>query len=581
MEPSSSDRLFCCPGVRRRVPEAYRDELYHILRMTVPVLVTRILGYLPSFVITMFCGRLGNNVMAGYGLACATINITTTSTGFGLATACDTLVSQTFGGKNMLRVGVILQRGVLILLLFCLPCWALLMNAQSVLIYMGQEPEVTRVAQIYMTAFIPAVPVMYLQHLQVSYLQNQVIILPQMLTAVAANIANAITNYILVHWLKLGISGSAAANTLSHVYSCGFLYIYIRWKKLHVNTWGGWSTEALQEWGSFMKLAIASTVMKCAEWWVYEFGGFFSGMISEDELAAQHGVVMIAFLTYMFPVGIQAATCARVGNALGAGNTARAILTMKVSYGLAVFFALVQGTVLGSIKHCIGYIFTNDEEIVGLISHLMKAYCFLQLFDGLMCVSSGVFVGAGKQKIPAVANIVGYYGIGLSSALVLMFIVKLNTIGWWLGLLICVILQSTFYIVIIFFKMDWKAITKEAVQRAHKTTNLPLLKENNLLESRGNGTSETENPVDDLKAPCAGGEEAERPPPCERVSRGKLGIRQLLLRRGLVALGAVVVLALGVGVHFLVPLPETLTAHINSTVEMNATDATLLFPMQQ
>uniref|UniRef100_A0AAV2J2I2 Multidrug and toxin extrusion protein n=1 Tax=Knipowitschia caucasica TaxID=637954 RepID=A0AAV2J2I2_KNICA len=542
MEPSSSDRLFCCPGVRRRVPEAYRDELYHILRMTVPVLVTRILGYLPSFVITMFCGRLGNNVMAGYGLACATINITTTSTGFGLATACDTLVSQTFGGKNMLRVGVILQRGVLILLLFCLPCWALLMNAQSVLIYMGQEPEVTRVAQIYMTAFIPAVPVMYLQHLQVSYLQNQVIILPQMLTAVAANIANAITNYILVHWLKLGISGSAAANTLSHVYSCGFLYIYIRWKKLHVNTWGGWSTEALQEWGSFMKLAIASTVMKCAEWWVYEFGGFFSGMISEDELAAQHGVVMIAFLTYMFPVGIQAATCARVGNALGAGNTARAILTMKVSYGLAVFFALVQGTVLGSIKHCIGYIFTNDEEIVGLISHLMKAYCFLQLFDGLMCVSSGVFVGAGKQKIPAVANIVGYYGIGLSSALVLMFI---------------------------------------AVQRAHKTTNLPLLKENNLLESRGNGTSETENPVDDLKAPCAGGEEAERPPPCERVSRGKLGIRQLLLRRGLVALGAVVVLALGVGVHFLVPLPETLTAHINSTVEMNATDATLLFPMQQ
>lgn len=36
-----------------------------------------------------------------------------------------------------------------------------------------------------------------------------------------------------------------------------------------------------------------------------------------------------------FPFGIQAAACARVGNALGAGDTARAILSSKVSLTLA------------------------------------------------------------------------------------------------------------------------------------------------------------------------------------------------------------------------------------------------------
>lgn len=521
--------------------------------------------------------------MAGYGLACATINIATASTGFGLSVACDTLVAQTFGGKNLLRVGVILQRSILILMLFCLPCWGLLLNAQAVLLCLGQDPEVTRIAQMYMTAFIPALPFMYIQNLQVSYLQNQVIIMPQMYTALAANIANVLTNYILQHWLDLGVSGSVAANALCHFYSCGFLFVYIRWKKLHAETWGGWSVEALQEWGSYMKLAIASTFMKCAEWWVYEFGGFFAGMISEDELAAQHGVIMIAFITYMFPMGIQAAACARVGNALGAGNTDRAKLTVKVSFGLAIIFAIVEGTVLGSIKHVIGHIFTNDENIVHLISHLMNAYCFLQFFDGLVCTSTGIFVGTGKQKIPAVANIIGYYGIGLTLGVVLMFVAKLRTIGFWLGLLICVSLQSTLYIFVIIFKLNWKNITDEAVKRAQKTTHLTLSHEKTLLENSGDDTAAqspgTGNLVDGCNITSPGSNEFQKVEECG--SRG-LSSAQLLLRRGLVTLGAVVLLAVGVMVHVLVPLPVPRSMEANSTLDGgNATDVpALLFTVQ-
>ncbi|KAL7400663.1 hypothetical protein ABVT39_015735 [Epinephelus coioides] len=141
---ASSDKLFCCRWMRHRVPLAHREELYHILRMTGPLLLSLILNYLLPFVVTVFCGRLGNEVMAGYGLASATINVTTAATGYGLGLACDTLVSQTFGGKNLLRVGVILQRGIIILLLFCLPCWGLLINAQAILLCIGQDPEVAR-----------------------------------------------------------------------------------------------------------------------------------------------------------------------------------------------------------------------------------------------------------------------------------------------------------------------------------------------------------------------------------------------------------------------------------------------------
>ncbi|AWO98808.1 putative multidrug and toxin extrusion protein 1-like [Scophthalmus maximus] len=509
----SSNKPFCCRWVHSKLPLAHREELYHILRMTGPLLLSRILNYLLPFVVTMFCGRLGNEVMAGYGLASATINVTTAATGCGLGLACDTLVAQTFGGKNLRRVGVILQRGVIILLLFCLPCWGLLINAEAILLCLGQDPKVTRIAQLYITAFIPAVPAMFLHQLQVTYLQNQGIIMPQMYTAALANIANVVTNYIFLYWLGLGVSGSAAANALSQIYICAFLFAYIRWKKLHVSTWGGWSVESLQEWGSYMKLAIPSTLMTCFEWWVYEFGGFFAGSI-----------------------------------------------------------AIVEGLVLGSTKSVIGFIFTSDEKIIGLVSHLMNAYCFLQFFDGLVCVCTGIFLGTGKQKIPAVANLIGYYGIGLSLSVTLMFVAKLRVLGFWLGLLICVILQSTFYITVI-FKLNWERMTEEAVKRAQKKIHMTLLSAAAVSDALGNSvadqTANNANFVDDYMSVRSewrdgstgtqGGHVA-----LQQQTGGRLSATQLVLRRGLTVFAAVGLLAVGATVHFLVPLTESLSAEANN-----------------
>ena len=59
-------------------------------------------------------------------------------------------------------------------------------------------------------------------------------------------------------------------------------------------------------------------------------------------------------------------------------------------------------------------------------------YSFLGNFNlsfSVQAACGGVIRGAGKQKVGAICNIVGYYGIGFPIGLPLMFVAKLGIKG--------------------------------------------------------------------------------------------------------------------------------------------------------
>ncbi|KAJ8267214.1 hypothetical protein GJAV_G00139860, partial [Gymnothorax javanicus] len=219
------------------VPIAYKEEIVQLCSLAGPVIISQLMTFLISFVSTVFCGHLGKIELAGVSLATAVINVTGISIGNGLASACDTLISQTFGSNNLKRVGVILQRGILILLLACFPCWAVLINTESILLAVKQNPDVARLSQLYVVIFMPALPAAFMYQLQARYLQNQGIIWPQVFTGVLSNVVNALTNYIFLYVLDLGVGGSAASNAISQLSLAVFLFVYIHWKGLHKKTW--------------------------------------------------------------------------------------------------------------------------------------------------------------------------------------------------------------------------------------------------------------------------------------------------------------------------------------------------------
>ncbi|XP_066552381.1 multidrug and toxin extrusion protein 1-like [Amia ocellicauda] len=552
---SSSAGKVCSSCLRRLqalIPINYKEELVQIVKIAGPVFIYQLLVFMINVVSSVFCGHLGKTELAAVALAASVVNITGFSIGLGIASACDTLISQTFGSCNLKRVGVILQRGVLILLLACFPCWAFLINTEPILLAAKQSPEVARLAQLYVKIFMPALPAAFLSQLQARYLRNQGIIWPQVITGVVGNVLNALINYIFMFVLDLGVAGSAAANSLSQYSLAILLYAYIIWKKLHMATWGGWSTECLQEWGPFIHLAIPSMLMLCLEWWAFELGEFLSGMVSEVELGSHSAFHQLINIAYMFPLGFSVAVSVRVGNALGAGNTEKAKLSAKIGIASAVLLSAFVAAIIGGTKDVIAYVFTDDPDIQDRVPQVMVLYAPFHIFDATACVTTGVVKGAGKQKFGAIAILGGYYLIGLPIGVSLMFAAHMGIIGLWTGLLSSVVLLSCFLIVLI-IKMDWNKVTEEALLRAgaqnapHRDNGIEnaLRTPSPSMDTLQQMQMEDHNPVGS-HTDLGLGEEGQVARTSVFTVGEVLPFRSLVVRRGLAVCGAIFILAVGV-----------------------------------
>ncbi|NWX31524.1 S47A1 protein, partial [Notiomystis cincta] len=453
---------------KRWIPEFFWEDVRQLLVLAGPLILIQLLIFLIHLVSSIFCGHLGKVELASVTLAIAVINVTAISVGYGLTSACDTLISQTYGSKNLLRVGVILQRATIIILLCCFPCCAILINVEQLMLLIRQDPEVSRLTQHYVNAFLPALPVVFLYNLETRYLQNQMIMWPLVLSGVIGNIVNVVANYLLLYVFHLGIMGSAWANTIAQYSQTIFLFLYIIGRKLHVDTWGGWSSECLLEWDSFTSLAVPSMLMMCIEWWTYEIGSFLIGLLSVIELSVQSIIYEVSVVAFMIPLGLGTAASVQVGNALGAGDIKAAKRSSTTSLICTGVFCIIVGAILASTRSVLGYIFTKDKEIIDLVAWVMPIYVVFHLFEATTGACSGVLRGVGKQKFGAILNAVSYYGVGMPLAAVLLFVAKIGVMGLWIAMLVCVFILCTCSLTYI-SRLDWEKAAKEAQRRAGVT----------------------------------------------------------------------------------------------------------------
>jgi MATE family multidrug resistance protein len=169
----------------------------------------------------------------------------------------------------------------------------------------------------------------------------------------------------------------------------------------------------------------------------------FAGWLTPVALATHQIVFNYASLTYMVPLGVSAAAAVSVGHAVGAGDPERARRAGWLALELATGFMLSAAAVFLLAPGPLIAIYTSDPEVMALGKRLLWVVAAFQVFDGVQTVSTGALRGLGETRAPMLANLVGYWVLGLPLGLTLCFIFRRGIFGLWIGITLALIVIAS------------------------------------------------------------------------------------------------------------------------------------------
>ncbi|OKH54587.1 MATE family efflux transporter [Calothrix sp. HK-06] len=420
-----------------------RTEISSLLHLSIPLASAQIAQAATGFVDTVMMGWLGQETLAAGGLATTTFT-TLLVMATGVVVGVSPLVAEAFGSGNNAKIQQVTRQGFWLCLLLSIPLMILLAHADSLMLQLGQAPQVVSLAKNYLDfivwGFLPALTFSMLKSVLSSLSQVR----PIITIVVIGTLFNAIGNYILgfgkLGFPALGLSGIAIASVLSQWIMLVSLIVYTL------------KHRELRSFRLFKKLYQIEPKILCEMIWIgapigISFGfevGLFSittylmGLLGTETLAAHQIVFQTIAVLFMVPLGISFATTIRVGWWNGQNNYDGVRCTANISMCMgAVFMTLMTVLLLAFPRSIISlYLDINNPEnakLIPLVTSMLAVAAVSQILDGVQTTAQGALRGLKDTQVPMLLSFAAFWLVGLASGYFLGFHLGLDGVGLWIG----------------------------------------------------------------------------------------------------------------------------------------------------
>ncbi|KAI4316051.1 hypothetical protein L6164_024069 [Bauhinia variegata] len=484
MDPDDQDKLHRWP-----TPNEVLEEIRAIGKISGPTAITGLLLYSRAMISMLFLGYLGEMELAGGSLSIGFANIIGYSVISGLAMGMEPICGQAYGAKQWKVLGLTLQRTVLLLLSTSIPISFMWLNMKRILLWCGQDEEISSMAQTFITFSIPDLIFLSLLHPLRIYLRTQNITLPLTYCSAISVLLHVPLNFLLVVQLKMGISGVAIAMVWTNLNLFLLLSSFVFFSGVYKDSWVTPSMDCIRGWSSLLALAIPTCVSVCLEWWWYEFMIMLCGLLVNPKatIASMGILIQTTSLVYVFPSSLSLGVSTRVGNELGAKRPGKARISMIVSLFCAVALGLAAMVFTTLMRHQWGRFFTSDSEILNLTAIALPIAGLCELGNCPQTTGCGVLRGSARPTIGANINLGSFYLVGMPVAILLGFVAKMGFAGLWLGLLAA---QASCALLMLFVlsRTDWNMQAERAreLTRSSTTAAAPALPTFTKTESNKN-----------------------------------------------------------------------------------------------
>ena len=377
--------------------------------------------------------------------------------GIGVSYATTPLVTSANQNMDLLKKASLFKNSIFLNVSVSIICFIVLFLSSGLLKYMHQPEDVIKLAVPFFNVLIFSMIPISLFFTCKQYCEGLSNTRMALFISIIGNVINIILNYLLIYgkfgFPELGYIGSAWASFISRVFM-GFSFLYLIFKspvtkeisavynRVKINK---------KELFHLAKIGLNAGLQLTFEVAAFVIAGLMAGTFGKEQIDA-HGIALsIAAFTYMFASGISSASSIRVGiykaqdNWLEIKQAAFSSikLVMLIMGGFAILFLM--------INNFLPKVFSSDLQIVNLASKLLIIAALFQLFDGIQVTIVGILRGLEDFKIPTLISLVGYWIIALPLAYWLAFILKLETVGVWIGLLVSLIFAA----VVLFWRLNY------------------------------------------------------------------------------------------------------------------------------
>ena len=253
-----------------------------------------------------------------------------------------------------------------------------------------------------------------------------------------ANIVNVVGNALSLYgWFGLpvfGVRGVAAASAISSVVSCFMLAVMIRRrKKIAFDLRKIFSVPK-----KFFRLILSVGIPTAGENLSYNVSQIvIMAMISSlgtSAMSAQVYTMTIVRFVYVIAIAIGGAVQIKTGWYVGAHQRDEAYKKVMLYSLWATGTSMFLVVILNFIKSPIISIFTDNPQIVQMVSELLRVSILLEFGRSLNLIYVGALKGAGDVRFPVLYGIFSNWCVMVLLAYILGIRFQLGIVGCFLGI---------------------------------------------------------------------------------------------------------------------------------------------------
>ena len=410
-----------------------------MLRLAVPVVTIQVGMMTMGVVDTVMVGHISAEAIAAvalgnlYFFALAVF-------GMGTLMVLDPVVAQAVGARDEPAAARAVQRGVLIAALLSLPTAVLLVVAAPVFALARQPSEIIPLAADYAVTSVPGVLPFLLFIVFRQSLQAVGRTAPIVWAILAANLVNVALNWVLIFGHlgapALGVVGSAWATSISRGLLAVGLWLAARDQLTPMLFPPRPEIWRLAPLTKMLRLGVPIGAQHVLEFGAFALVALMMGWMGTREMAGHQIAINLAALTFMVPLGVGDAASVLVGRAVGRGDVPATRGAARAALACGVAFMTATGLTFLSWPEQLANLYTPNPEVIGVAASLIPIAGVFQVFDGLQVVLSGVLRGLGDTRAPMLANLVGYWILGLPVSVYFGFKMNRGPAGLWWGLVL-------------------------------------------------------------------------------------------------------------------------------------------------